>query len=38
MGPGIVLAVYFRKTKCIYYPIVYHAFWNLLPFLISFLK
>ncbi|MCP1639080.1 membrane protease YdiL (CAAX protease family) [Streptococcus gallinaceus] len=38
LAPGIILSIYFRKTKCIYYPIIYHTFWNSLPFLIHFLR
>lgn len=35
--PGALLALYFRKTKCIYYVLGYHIFWNALPDIIRLL-
>ena len=36
--PGILIALYFRKTNCIYYVLVYHVFWNSLPEFIRLLR
>ncbi|MGT2865667.1 CPBP family intramembrane glutamic endopeptidase [Streptococcus fryi] len=33
--PGILIASLFRKTKCIYYPIIYHVLWNAVPYLMG---
>lgn len=35
--PGILIALYFRKTNCIYYVFLYHAFWNSIPDLLRLL-
>ena len=36
--PGILIALYFRKTNCIYYVLVYHVFWNSLPEIIRLFR
>lgn len=38
-GAGLLFALYFKKTNyCIYYPLLLHAVWNALPFLLHLLK
>lgn len=36
--PGVFIALYFRKTNCIYYVMVYHMFWNSIPYLVRMLQ